>query len=203
MAVSMLPVPTEDRLMRAADDVHNLMAPDKFAEMVISREGASPMPNDANEEIASEANDFGVEESDLNDPNVNDSSRRKVRHNLTERRRVDRMNQLFNKLYMAIEDTAPPQVTDKSANGDGQRLSVCGADGKLINPNKWSKADVLEGALNVIEDLRKQLVEERLARTLGVPVSGEYNVDPESLTLQGVASTMSTTSLDATVASFV
>ena len=101
-----------------------------------------------------------------------DSNRRKVRHNLTERRRVDRMNQLFNRLFMAIEDTAPaPTVTDRTA-GAPVGLGVCGADGKPINPARWSKADVLEGALNVIHDLRKQLEEERLARTLGVPAPG-------------------------------
>ena len=97
-------------------------------------------------------------------------------------RRVDRLNQRFKTLYDAIADAAPPTTSGE------ERLSVAGADGKPINPNKWSKADVLEGALNVILDLRKQLVEERLARTLGVPVSSEYAVDPESMTLQGVNS---------------
>ena len=97
-----------------------------------------------------------------------DGDRRKVRHNLTERRRVDRMNQLFNKLYTAIEEAAP--ATDAVDKATGQPvLGVLGADGKPINPSRWSKADVLEGALNVISDLRQQLSEERLARTLGVP----------------------------------
>ena len=102
-----------------------------------------------------------------------DGDRRKVRHNLTERRRVDRMNQLFNKLYTAIEEAAP--ATDVIDKATGQPvLGVLGADGKPINPSRWSKADVLEGALNVINDLRQQLSEERLARTLGVPTaSGE------------------------------
>ena len=98
-----------------------------------------------------------------------DCNRRKVRHNLTERRRVDRMNQLFNKLYTAIEDTAPGQICD--AAGNPASLGVCGADGKPINPARWSKADVLEGALNVIYGLRKQLEEERLARSVSAPLS--------------------------------
>ena len=106
-----------------------------------------------------------------------------MRHNLTERRRVDRMNQLFKRLYMAIEDTAPPEL---SMQDQCERLGVLGADGKPINPNKWSKADVLEGALNVIADLRKQLVEERLARTLGVPVGAEYAVDDDAMALHPI-----------------
>ena len=87
-------------------------------------------------------------------------------------------------LYDELAVTAPPVPTLTNASSgdtdnvaDNERLGVCGADGKPINPNKWSKADVLEGALNVIADLRKQLVEERLARTLGVPVPQEYPVD--------------------------
>ena len=94
-----------------------------------------------------------------------DGDRRKVRHNLTERRRVDRMNQLFNKLYTAIEEAAP--ATDAVDKATGQPvLGVLGADGKPINPSRWSKADVLEGALNIIIDLRRQLSEERLSATV-------------------------------------
>jgi len=143
-------------MQSAADDVHSLMAPDQFAEMAISNRTAE--------------NSFEEDGECTEDP-VN-HSKRKVRHNQTERRRVDRMNQLFKKLYMVVEDTAPPSSdgTGSSKSQEGERLGVCGADGKPINPNKWSKADVLEGALNVILDLRKQLVEERLARSLGVPV---------------------------------
>ena len=75
-------------------------------------------------------------------------------------------------LYDELEDAAPAVPVDGD-DPDDMRLTVIGADGKLINPAKWSKADVLEGALNVIQDLRKQLEEERLARTLGVPVGSE------------------------------
>mgnify|MGYP001285636954 CR=1 FL=1 len=73
-------------------------------------------------------------------------------------------------------------------------LGVLGADGKPINPNRWSKADVLEGALNVIQDLRKQLVEERLARTLGVSVDDvddEGVMLPDDLQLTSLASVTS------------
>ena len=51
---------------------------------------------------------------------------------------------------------------------------------KPINPDKWSKADVLEGARNMLIDLRRQLEEERLARTLGVPI-GESVAVPADL----------------------
>ena len=75
------------------------------------------------------------------------------------------MNQLFNKLYTAIEEAAP--ATDAVDKATGQPvLGVLGADGKPINPSRWSKADVLEGALNIIIDLRRQLSEERLSATV-------------------------------------
>ena len=83
-------------------------------------------------------------------------------------------------LYDELAVTAPPVPTLTNASSgdtdnvaDNERLGVCGADGKPINPNKWSKADVLEGAFNIIVDLRRRLDEERLARTLGVPVEDE------------------------------
>ena len=82
-------------------------------------------------------------------------------------------------LYDELAEAAPPAPMLSTADPSAQRLSVAGADGKPINPAKWSKADVLEGALNVIQDLRKQLVEERLARTLGVSVDDELGVDED------------------------
>ena len=124
--------------------VHNLMAPDKLAEMVSAHKQSHGNTSPCEEENSDN------ERANDDDPNPNGTSRLKVlRHNMTERRRVDRMNQLFKKLYYAIEDTAPPRLTNQAGNA-GTRLTVCGADGKLINPNKWSKADVLEGALNII-----------------------------------------------------
>ena len=152
------------------------MAPDQFATLMVS---GSHGPNSEEElelnglnggQYGSGNNGEGGEEDEM------DGAKRKVRHNLTERRRVDRMNQLFKKLYMAIEDTAPPQLLDTA-----ERLSVCGADGKPINPNKWSKADVLEGALNIIVDLRRQLDQECLARTLGLPVEEDDMEIPDDM----------------------
>jgi len=138
----------------AVNDVQALIAPEKFAEMTLDR--------DELQEEGSDSNDFGAPFEAA----MPEANRRKVRHNLTERRRVDRMNQLFNKLYMALEEEGTTSLPD--SDGKGPQLSVLGADGKPINPNRWSKADVLEGALNVIRDLRHQLAEERLARSLGV-----------------------------------
>ena len=46
------------------------------------------------------------------------------------------------------------------------------AEGREVAKPKWSKADVLEGALNVVAELRRQLAEERLARSLGLPPVG-------------------------------
>ena len=138
----------------------------------------------------------GLDGDDANDNGLDgDGSRRKVRHNLTERRRVDRMNQLFNRLYTAIEETAP--ATGETDKATGQPvLGVLGADGKPINPNRWSKADVLEGALNVITDLRRQLTEERLARTLGVPVDGDHEDTHDGLS-SGYAHSQSAGDTDA------
>lgn len=100
-----------------------------------------------------------------------DASRRKVRHNLTERRRVDRMNQLFHQLALAIcDEPAAPAIT-MAAMDDAERLLT--AEGQELAKPKWSKADVLEGALNVVHDLRRQLAEERIARSLGVPADVE------------------------------
>ena len=127
----------------------------------------SPTPSATNTPAPSQEAAAGADAAADGDAAPIDNGR-KVRHNLTERRRVDRMNQLFNKLYTAIEEAAP--ATDAVDKATGQPvLGVLGADGKPINPSRWSKADVLEGALNVISDLRQQLSEERLARTLGVP----------------------------------
>mmetsp|Transcript_18061 Transcript_18061/g.36388 ORF Transcript_18061/g.36388 Transcript_18061/m.36388 type:complete len:423 (-) Transcript_18061:208-1476(-) len=99
-----------------------------------------------------------------------DTDRRKVRHNLTERRRVDRMNQLFNRLYMALaegeEDPLP--ITRREPPVSNQLATSASA------APKWSKADVLEGALRVITDLRHKLAEERLARSLGVPYGNDF-----------------------------
>ena len=102
----------------------------------------------------------GLDGDDANDNGLDgDGNRRKVRHNLTERRRVDRMNQLFTQLYLTLEETAPACLAADGA----MLLGVAGADGKPINPQRWSKADVVEGALNLIADLRRQIAEERLA----------------------------------------
>jgi len=135
----------------AVNDVHTLIAPEAFAEMTLDRD---------------ELQEEGSDSNDGPSGGMPEANRRKVRHNLTERRRVDRMNQLFHKLYTALEEEGTTSLPD--SDGKGPQLSVLGADGKPINPNRWSKADVLEGALNVIRDLRHQLAEERLARSLGV-----------------------------------
>jgi len=106
---------------------------------------------------------------------------KKVRHNLTERKRVDRLNQLFNRLSAAVDEDEPsllgaPLTLECGSDLDGSFNDGSSTDGK--NPSdtaaaggqkkERSKAEVLESALNVIQDLRKQLAEERLARSLGV-----------------------------------
>lgn len=98
---------------------------------------------------------------------------KKVRHNLTERKRVDRLNQLFNRLSAAVEE--PDESTQALLTLECDSDAPSSTDGKTnesaedVAPKKErSKAEVLEGALSVIKDLRKQLAEERLARSLGM-----------------------------------
>lgn len=102
------------------------------------------------------------------------------------------MNQLFNKLYLTLEDKAP----GLEANEDGTLcLSVLGHGGRPINPERWSKADVVEGAINMIEDLYRQLAEERLARSLGVQLDDIENLDDVEMELQLVERTKSAVSV--------
>jgi hypothetical protein len=119
-------------------------------------------------------------------------SQKKARHNLTERKRITRMNELFDRLSAAIEEPKggaegmPPTLLNLSgaevpmpdgtliATGAAASQSAddeAGLDGGKILPKHKersgaSKAKVLEGALQCIEDLKHQLAEERLARTL-------------------------------------
>ena len=76
--------------------------------------------------------------------NVDPIEEKAIRHNETERRRVDRVNKLFNKLqdtiHETIQDTAPPEVDD--LNG-----------GKPIK----TKAEVLVAANELIKRQRQQL----------------------------------------------
>ena len=100
---------------------------------------------------------------------------RKVRHNLTERRRIDRMNQLFDRLHRAVSNDEEGSRDDTSSfeqNIDPDALGA--ADEKLP---KICKAQVLEGALQVIQDLRRQLAQERLASAL-------QQVSPDKLHVQ-------------------
>lgn len=81
------------------------------------------------------------------------SSIKKNRHNLTERKRIDRLNQLFNRLNATID-------------GDESLLDGSVEDGSDFKPKKdRSKAEVLEDALETIVDLRKQLSELRMEQT--------------------------------------
>ena len=77
-----------------SDSFELMPVPTEFADMAITRKQMEATTSF--DETTSESNE-GLNEDDeyeLNDPNLNESSRRKVRHNLTERRRVDRMNQV-------------------------------------------------------------------------------------------------------------
>ena len=102
---------------------------------------------------------------------------RKQRHNLTERRRIDRMNQLFERLHSAVandgEDTRD-HGSSFEQNIDPDAFTA--ADDKLP---KICKAQVLEGALRIIHDLRRQLAQERLASALQQVSPDKLHVERE------------------------
>lgn len=98
---------------------------------------------------------------------------KKARHNLTERRRIIRMNELFDQLSAAIEepDETPSLlsnlVVQPSATDVGEAPSAEDPNDPTARPKERSgasKAKVLEAALRCIRDLRSKLAEERLAR---------------------------------------
>ena len=125
-------------------------------------------------DVALHTASFGAHE-----PPAVESSYKKSRHNLTERKRVDRLNQLFNRLSAAIDDeedelpgaVVAPAGKSKSGKDSKAQLAISETSEDPLNPvpkKDRSKAEVLETALQVILHLRKQLNEERLARRLGV-----------------------------------
>ena len=98
---------------------------------------------------------------------------KKARHNLTERRRINRMNELFDQLSAAVEDRDETpfligNLTDGAAAPVPEEEPAPTEDPS--NPPRpkersgASKSKVLEGALRCIHDLRKQIASERLAR---------------------------------------
>ena len=94
----------------------------------------------------------------------------KARHNLTERKRVNRLNGKFDRLQNACDEFV---MGEACANSSDYLES-------LLNPNDISdnamkhgyqtkshtKADTLEAAIKVIEELRTQIKEVRGARFL-------------------------------------
>jgi len=102
---------------------------------------------------------------------------KRARHNQTERQRVDRLNRLFQKVSVTLDD---PEADDLDAIGrvaEEKALTLAAApksDGSKTEAlGGRSKAEVLEGALLTITQLRRMLKEERLARSLdSITMSG-------------------------------
>ena len=92
------------------------------------------------------------------DPNEH----RKVRHNLAERRRTNRINKLFNQLYeVLISPEVLPLLNEPGPNGEVRKL-----------PRK-SKAAVLEAAIHCIETLQRRAAEANArARAQAVQAAG-------------------------------
>lgn len=105
--------------------------------------------------------------------------KKKARHNLTERKRITRMNELFAQLQAAVEEpedaslrrllgesataaSAPETTTEEEALASRSATATA----KERSGASTCKAKVLEGALQCIHHLRQQLAEERLARQL-------------------------------------
>lgn len=105
---------------------------------------------------------------------------KKARHNLTERKRITRMNELFDRLSAAIEEpiggncAEPLMLGDRL--GDLSNAEPTADASELADQNNppppvkersgASKAKVLEGALRCIRDLKQKLAEERMARSV-------------------------------------
>jgi len=94
---------------------------------------------------------------------------KKVRHNLIERQRVDRLNKLFYKLSVVLDepDEQAAELMPPSEKPPKEEAPEPKSNGSKAFGVR-SKAEVLEAALTTISELRKQLAEERLARCLGV-----------------------------------
>lgn len=155
---------------------------------VVAKSGKAA--NDSSAADTSKDDDFDVmlhtATFGAHEPPVAENAYKKVRHNLTERKRVDRLNQLFNRLSAAIDaddvldgisGPRPATLEDiKTLTGDMGGLGE-GALASAGPKKERSKAEVLESALNVIVDLRRQLAEERLSRRLGVSHLDDTAVD--------------------------
>ena len=98
---------------------------------------------------------------------------KKARHNLTERRRITRMNELFDQLSAAIEEPDETPLLlgnlalEPSAADVDEPPTAEDPDDPTARPKERSgasKANVLEAALRCIRDLRAKLAEERFAR---------------------------------------
>eukprot|EP00966_Prymnesium_polylepis_P164118 3795123-Prymnesium_polylepis.1 len=72
---------------------------------------------------------------------------RKVRHNLAERRRTNRINKLFNQLHDLLSS---PDIAPLCVKWDGK-----GEPPKTGKPPRRSKAAVLEAAIVCIENLQR------------------------------------------------
>jgi len=81
---------------------------------------------------------------------------KKARHNLTERARVDRLNKLFFKLSVALDDP-DPAAPDVALNDRADDFS--GPSARKGLKGERSKAEVIEGALSLITTLRGKIAQ--------------------------------------------
>jgi len=117
------------------------------------------------------------------------SEQRKVRHNLAERRRTNRINKLFNQLYeVLISPEVLPILNEGAPSGQLRKL-----------PRK-SKAAVLEAAIHCIETLQRRVAEnEARKRGEAVRAAGEAASAAATVTATAASNNVTDSSEDANV----
>jgi len=103
---------------------------------------------------------------------------KKARHNLTERARVDRLNKLFFKLSVALDDP-DPAAPDAALNGPDSPLLSASRKGLK---GERSKAEVIEAALSLITELRQKVAsyEEQMGKAAEVSTAASSTADTAS-----------------------
>ncbi|KAL1523971.1 hypothetical protein AB1Y20_018887 [Prymnesium parvum] len=138
---SCMPPQTESKASASKDS--ELSKLDSSSIAPTSHAEAAPCWSNRDSKDAFEDDDE-LEELDKSNPLVH----RKVRHNLAERRRTDRINKLFTELYDLL---ASPGIAPLCVVYDGKTNFIQGGGRR---PPRRSKAAVLEGTITCIESLQ-------------------------------------------------
>uniref|UniRef100_A0A7S2DJ27 BHLH domain-containing protein n=1 Tax=Haptolina brevifila TaxID=156173 RepID=A0A7S2DJ27_9EUKA len=145
-----------------------------------SRSAARKQPKPAAEPASSEAiQDEGVDPTMPAATPDEFHTGKRARHNQTERQRVDRLNRLFQKVNVTLDDPEADDLEEIGKLAEEKALVVAASEStnKVDQLGGRSKAEVLEGALQTITQLRRMLKEERLARCLDAITGTDTELD--------------------------